>query len=389
MGKKRANNEGSISLRKDGRWLIQLQIGIKEDGKPKKVYKYAKTQVEAVKILDQLKRDLWLGIDASKGNFTVSEWIIKWMDEFKRNLKPSTRTSYITNKRVHIDKYIGGVKLNKLKREQIQYMLDNIYNNGKTSISLVIKVYNILSGALEQAVKQGIFAKNPAKNVVLPHGDDRRLRVFSIQEQKDFIKELDNEESRTLFLTYLNTGARLGEIPALTWKDIDFQNRIIDINKKVMVVHDYYAKDKKTVQQVQNYCKTLSSIRKVVIPVFLVDILKEHKEKQIAAINDSGIEWSESNLVFPTINGTIPYTRNIQEKYTRIVNKIGITGTSIHTLRHTYATRLFEADVDVKTISEQLGHKSIKTTYDIYIHVIPQKKLKEIDKLEKLNIMAL
>ena len=102
--------------------------------------------------------------------------------------------------------------------------------------------------------------------------------------------------------------------------------------------------------------------------------LKEEKERQQLAYAEFGWEWSEENLVFPSGAYTMLDMRNIQTMFQRIRDKAGISHGTMHTLRHTYATRCFESDIDIKVISEQLGHKNVKTTYDTYVHVMPEKK---------------
>jgi integrase len=385
MGKRRANNEGSISKRKDGRWVVTLTVGIRDDGKPKKIYRYTRTQAEAVQLLNQLKAELLIGVDATKGNITISDWCTTWLNTYKRKLASTTKTSYQTNIRVHINNHIGGISVNKLTTPQIQYMLDSIYNDGENSLSLVIKVYNILNSALNKAMELGMIARNPCVGVEFPRDNKKKKRIFTIDEQRAFVKELDNWDSKVLFITFLYTGARLGELPALMWKDINLSERTIDINKKAIITYSHDNEQKKTKQVVEDFLKTESSKRKVVITPKLVKILQEHKEKQKRMTETLNIGWSEDNLVFPTGNGTVPYARNIEEKFKRITNKVGITDATMHSLRHTYATRLFEAEIDIKVISKQLGHKTVKTTYDTYIHVLPEKNLKEIDKLSAID----
>lgn len=209
------------------------------------------------------------------------------------------------------------------------------------------------------------------------------MRVLSKEEQQRFIEELEGEYYRPMLLTYLYAGLRMGEGIPLTWEDIDFEKRTIRVNKKAIVCHDY---DKHEARQVvQDFCKTLSSKRKVVITTGLVGVLKAHREEMIKQSEKLGKVWSESDLVFPNTRGNIVYNRNLQHTLYRIFAKAGIEGATMHTLRHTYATRCFEAGVDIKAISEQLGHANVKTTYNIYIHLLEDTKAKEIDKLDGID----
>ena len=113
--------------------------------------------------------------------------------------------------------------------------------------------------------------------------------------------------------------------------------------------------------------------------------LREHKAEMMELTANMGEAWSEDNLVFKNSRGNIVYNRNLQGVLDRIYDKAGIEGATMHTLRHTYATRCFEAGVDIKAISEQLGHANVKTTYNVYVHLLDDTKAKEIDKLEELD----
>ena len=389
MAKRRANNEGSVTKRKDGRWLASLKVGIGDNGKSRYKYIYADSQKEAIQKLENLKASLNLGIKVSTGEITVSEWLSTWMQKYKQSLKPATKTSYYNNIRIHINPYIGGVKLNKLQTGQIQHMLDTAYAGGTKSLSLFVKIYNVLNCAMKQAVKNKMLKENPCEGIIFPEDNAKVKDSFTVDEQKRFVEALDGEQYKVLFLTYLYTGARLGELPALTWRDINFDKQYIDINKKSIVVHDYYAEEGKKVWiEVQNYCKSKSSIRKIYITKNLVETLKDHQVQQKEKYAEMGTEWTEDNLVYPTSVGTILHPRNIQTMFTRIRDKANISHGTMHTLRHTYATRCFEADIDIKIISQQLGHKNVKITYDTYVHVIPDKAVKEIEKLSALERIA-
>ena len=141
----------------------------------------------------------------------------------------------------------------------------------------------------------------------------------------------------------------MGEGIPLTWEDIDLEKRTIRVNKKAIVCHDYTS------------------------------------HSAMKRVEQSGEEWSESHRVFPNTRGNMVHNRNLQNSLYRIFAKCGIEGATMHTLRHTYATRCFEAGVDIKAISEQLGHANVKTTYNIYVHLLEDTKEKEIDKLEGID----
>lgn len=378
---KRANGEGSIRKRKDNKWLVTFPTGLyKENGKREYIYRYANTQAEAAEILRQLQVEKAIGVSQSKTAVKTGEWMEIWIEKHKApKLAPATLTSYRNNFRIHIKPFIGDIPLKKLERSHIQRCLDMIGG----SCSTFVKNYNIIHGSLEKAVELGMILRNPCKGVTFPEDDTETMRVLTREEQKRFIEQLDGEYYRVMLLMYLYSGLRLGEGIPLTWEDIDLENKTIRVNKKAIVCHDYATHS--APQVVQNKCKTKSSKRKVVITSGLVEVLREHKQSMMEQAEKLGEEWSESNLVFLNTRGNMVYSRNLQLSLYKIFNKAGIEGATMHTLRHTYATRCFEAGVDIKAISEQLGHKNVKTTYNIYVHLLEDTKVKEIDKLGDID----
>lgn len=383
---KRTNGEGTIYHRKDGRWQVSFPTGLnKKNGKPEVVYKYAKTQAEAAKILHNLHVEKQMKVSDMKGEIKTGEWIRKWIDYKAAKLKTSTIASYKTNFRVHIEPYIGNIPLKELQTYHIQETLDKI----TTSESLFVKVYNVIHGALLYAVKQKKIMYSPCTGIIFPKKDKKKIRVFTQEEQIAFIQALKGEYYRDLFLTYLLTGMRLGEGVPLRWVDINLEERYINVNKKAIVHHNFDGeKGKRANQIVEDSCKTESSTRTITITPGLVKILERHKREQQYLAKKKGTEWTEFNLVFPNSRGNIPILANLEALFKRLVRKAGIEMATPHALRHTYATSCYENGVDIKTLSKQLGHKSVETTLDIYIHVFKQKAIKEINKLDTLDTLV-
>ena len=376
---KRANGEGNIHKRKDGRYQISFPTGIyKKNGKREVIYQYAATQAEASKILQKLQADKGIGVCQS--GMTTGDWIDTWIEKYKApKVKPATLTSYRGNARLHIKPAIGKILLRNLKTSQIQRALNNIGG----SCSTFVKNYNVIHGALDKAVELGMISRNPCKGVYFPEDDKKEMRVLSKEEQEQFISALEGEYYKPMFLTYLYTGMRMGEAIPLTWEDINFEAREIRVNKKAIICHNYEKHEAKT--EIQDFCKTKSSKRTITITTGLVRVLSEHKQNLKAQAEELGQEWSESGLVFPNMAGRIVNARNLQNVLYRIYAKAGIEGATMHTLRHTYATRCFEADIKAKMISKQLGHAKVRTTLDVYVHVLPDTKRTEIDKLAEID----
>lgn len=378
---KRANGEGNIRLRDDGRWLVTFPTGLyRENGKREYIYRYTASQGEAAEVLRQLQAERGMGVSSSKANIKTGEWIGAWIEKHKApKLAPSTLTSYRNNFRLHINPAIGEIPLRKLETYHIQRALDKI----KGTQSTFTKNYSIIHGALKKAVELRMIVINPCVGITFPKEDKREMKVLTQDEQVRLIAALDREYYRPMLLTYLYAGLRMGEGIPLLWSDIDLDRRTIRVNKKAIVRHDFATHTAK--QEIQNFCKTKSSKRTVVITPGLVAILAEHKENMKRRAIDCGERWSEDSLVFKNTRGNTVYARNLQESLYKVYARAGIEGATMHTLRHTYATRCFEAGVDIKAVSEQLGHKDVKTTYNIYVHLLHDTKEKEIDKLSMID----
>ena len=378
---KRANGQGSIRKRQDGKFLVTFPTGLyKENGKREYVYKYCATQAEAVEVLRQLQSEKAMGVCHSKAAVKTGDWIETWIEKHKApKLAPSTLTSYRNNFRVHIRPYVGEIALKDLATYHIQKTLDSMDG----SYSLFIKVYNVIHGALEKAVELGMIPKNPCKGVAFPKDDRKDVWALTKEEQQRFIAALDGEYYRTMLLTYLYTGMRAGECIPLQWKDVDLSKRTIRVNKKAILHHDFSKHSAK--HELQDFCKTKSSKRTVAITAGLAAILAEHKEEMKKRAAALGLEWSEDSLVFWNTRNKVVQYGNLKESLNKIYRKAGIKNATMHTLRHTYATRCFEAGVELKAIADQLGHASPKTSYELYIHLFEDTKAKEIDKLAEID----
>lgn len=379
--KKQANGQGSVRKHKTtGKWVASYPTGIfKDNGKRQYIYKYADSEAEGYKILDNLKEQKRKGM-LECGKLKTGTWIDEWIEKVKApGLAPATLISYRNNFRIHIKPYIGNIPLKELEAYQIQLCLDNI--NGSTST--FIKNYNIIHGAMKQAIIERKLDWNPCIGVRFPKDDAKKKKALSLAQQQRFIEELEGEYYRPMLLMYLYSGLRLGEGIPLTWEDIDLEKRTIRVNKKAIVCHDY--DNHSAPQIVQDFCKSETSKRKVKITLGLVKVLEEHKAKMMERAEQLGEEWSESNFVFPNTRGNMVHNRNLQNSLSKIFAKCGIEGATMHTLRHSYATRCFEAKMPPKLISKQLGHQSVKTTLDIYVHVTAELEDEEIGKLDEIN----
>lgn len=263
-------------------------------------------------------------------------------------------------------------------------------DNGK-STNVIKNLDKLLKSFLNYCVDEGYIVRNycmgksitiPEKNSVNENKKDD-VTVFTIDEQNQFIKAVENHRLRALFLLGLGTGLREGEIIGLKWSDINYKECTVSVKRAIKGV-TLIEGNKRKYQLIEQTPKTKNSIRTIPFPENLVPILKKHelhqKEEQIKA----GSLYTKNNYVFCTELGLPIDPRNLRRAYERVLKNNNIPYKKFHSLRHTFATRLFENNVRLKTVQILLGHSDINITGNIYTHVMPPEKIKAIDKINSI-----
>lgn len=373
MAKKRGQGEGSITKLQNGTYQARISTGYNENGKRQRKAKYFKTKKEAqewlLEVRNEVKNDTY--IEPSK--MTVGQWIDIWLHEYKkRSVKPQTYEDYYCMNNAHIKPLLGMYKLNDLRTDIIQKYINEL-SNKKLSVTTIRHVYVILHCALQQAVNVELIKKNVANSVILPKSIKNEVKVLSLKEQESFIEYAKTVPQSELFILALATGLRQGELLALTWDDIDFENSILKVNKTQVEFKDYDEPNSKY-RIDYNPPKTKSSNRTVPLLPEIVVMLKDMKEKQCKSL--------DTNLLFYNYKGKALYSTVIRKRFHRIMNMAGIEGLHFHCLRHTFATRCLENGVELRVVQEFLGHSSINMTANLYTHVLPDKKKDSIMKLQ-------
>lgn len=293
------------------------------------------------------------GLYAKESNVTVDSWFYTWMEEYKKNsVKYGTYKVYLDEYKSHIKEPFGRKHLKDIRGEHIQKLFNDMARRYSSTTINLVKV--ILSGMYTQAVRNGMVLRNPVKNTsVKKEKKKKKIRVMSIEEQNLFMRYSKNSQFYDLYMVALGTGMRNGELRALQWADIDFDNKIIHVNG------------------------TLKYIAKAKVK-YMIDEPKSETSKRDIPMLD--------NLVFTGSFGRCISENALYQDMKKIIVQIREDGHTFgehtpHSLRHTFATRGFERGIPPKVMQEILGHKSITMTLDIYSHVLPDKKAEEINKL--------
>lgn len=366
MATKKANGEGSINRYKNG-WRGTITVGRDMKGKLIRKQFYGKTKKEVIGKIDSYKSDLVKGLDFHNDNYNVKDFLLYWLNDYKKvELADSTFNLYSTFINKYLIPAIGNIKLKDLKPHHIQSFYNKSIENGDMSVSYVHKIHKMLKSAIYYAHNHSYIMHIPVKNISLPKPKEKKqIRAFTEEEQQILLKEFNNHKYGLLFKLTLGTGLRLGEVIALRWSDIN--SNILTVSK---MMKRSYSENKEI--WIEGCVKTQSSNRDIPIPL---NILKElNLLKNTKNILDD-------EYIFVDSNGKPFKNDTIRKSFSILLNNLKIENASFHTLRHTYATRLFENKVPLKTVSILLGHADINITANVYTHVLDNEKLKAVDAI--------
>ncbi|GEA15567.1 site-specific integrase [Moorella sp. E308F] len=390
MARKRGNNEGTISKRKDGRWCAAITVGRTEEGKQKRIFFYGKTRQEVADKLAKALNDIKQGTFVEPDKLTVGEWLDTWLNEYvKPHVRPTTWGGYEYIVRQHLKPALGKIRLKDLRPDHLQKLYNEklaggrVDGQGQLSNRTVRLMHVVIHAALKQAMKNQLVIRNVADATKPPSLKKKEIRVLSPEEQARFISILKDDRLGAAFLLDLATGLRRGELLGLRWRDVNLEEGTITINQSLVEVRTGNAEGKKTMLMFQEP-KTKQSKRTIPIPKSILTELKAHKIRQDHEKSQAGPKYQDNDLVFATAEGKPINPRNFNRSFYRLVKKAGLPPINPHALRHTFATRLLEADEHPKVVQDLLGHSQISLTLDTYSHASMDLKRRAAEKLDKI-----
>ncbi len=335
--------------------------------------------------------------DFSSKKGTISQLMDDWLITIKKPaLKPTSYDRLESTVNCQIKPRIGIYTLDELTDTVIQKeLLDEMKEDG-LGVSSLKKAYNAIQEFLNYAVYKRYIPFNPMGLMKTPTVDGFEDADIDIEDENpDKVQPLTMEERNLLrqwagyrwkrephnlryptaagFILIMNTGMRMGEALALKWTDVDFEKSVIHVTKNLVIIKNREKTGPKQRIVIQNTPKTNKSRRDIPI----------NKEALSAlAILQRLKGTSDGGYVIHTSTGDAMLPRSFQQSLDLLCKAAGIRKIGVHTLRHTYATRLYEKGIDVKIISELLGHSSVDITYKIYIHIFEQTKRSAVQALD-------
>ena len=368
---KRKNGEGTVRLRKDGRWEGRVVIGYDDKGNPKTKSVLAHTKGECVERLEKLKEECGRTAEKLKPDMPFGEWIDFWYQYFSSpKLRPTTQATYENRIYGHIIPSIGKIPISKLTQNDLQQFYARLKRTGRkvnvelkgTGVSdrMVRSCHALCRSSLEKAVEEGLITRNPSIGCKLPPKKNGEMKVLTQNEIVRLLNQAYGEGYYEMFLLELTTGMRRGEILGLKWRDLNLETGELNIKRQL------------TTKGI-SVPKTKSSIRTILLPPDMLDLLREMKKT-------AKYDW-----IFPSPvkEGEPRNPTAITKRFRIMLERAHCKHVRFHDLRHTFATMALENGMDVKTLSAMIGHVSSETTLNIYSHVTDTMRAQAAVKIDR------
>ncbi|GAB6274765.1 MAG: tyrosine-type recombinase/integrase [Peptococcaceae bacterium] len=329
------------------------------------------TKKEAEKELARLLYELETGFYTEPSKMTFGEYLDLWLETMKNKVVRTTWNEYMYRIKRWKSTEAAAKPLQGVTVMDIELELQRFNLSPERTKDL----YVTAKEALKKAVSAGILNKNPFDAVRPPRISQKEMKVWTVNEAAVFLESAADNKHYAFFYLALKTGARLGELLALRWEDVDFERKIIQIKHSIANLSG------KTVLQPP---KTRSAQRTIPVDEATVNVLKNHKKLNTENSLKSGfgrvpwVFWSKKT-------GRPLYKSNMGRAFRTAIKKAGVTMIRFHDMRHTHATFLLEANVHPKIVSERLGHSSTQITLDRYSHILPNTQAEAVKAIKNLS----
>ena len=378
MRQANVNGKGAVFQVSDTKWVAKVCLGVDDNGKPIIKQFSGKTEAIAKKKLRDFKKSTDYTEKHIPSTDTVRAYFTAWMKEYQfHKLKPSSYDRLESTVVNHVFPHLENMKVDKVTRNHIQSLVNQLYSEKNLSYSSIKKVYVALNACYKHALIDGTVVRNPCVGISLPNASERTKEVVSLSEEE--VEQLrtaimNASTSCTYahaYLLILNTGMRMGEALSLTWEDVDFSNKTITITKNNILSKKRDENGERLggyELRTQDSTKTASGNRTIPLnrsaEAALLELKKGNHTPHV-------IVNSRQHTVLPN---------NFERSFQGILKRAEIAPYGIHALRHTFASMLFSKGVDVKIVSKLLGHSSVKITYDTYVHLF-EKDLERVTEV--------
>ena len=368
----------NIYHRKDGRWEGRYIKGRKPDGRARFGSVYGRTYGEVKKRLMPLKAVYCESSQEIRHTGPFRVYLLAHLAQ-KRvgSIKASSYDSYHRIVHNHLMPGLGNCRMHLLTQRHVEQFLADLRESGLGD-GTILNIFRYLAGVTRQAAQSGAMAKDACAEITLPKPKRKKVKALTRAQQSAVERAAMSADCLDVLIS-LNTGLRLGEICALRWdEDIDLDIGVIHVNRTLQRLNLYdraICAGAKTAI-VAGAPKSEASRRDVPVNAQLLKLLRARRKH------------AKSEYVIEGRRGLPVEPRVLQYRFEKQLKKLKIPHVGYHALRHSFATRCAELHVDTATISGLLGHSSVRTTEETYIHSLMEQRFKAVYKLDGLALAA-
>ena len=376
---KRANGDADVYPRKNRRGEIIGYLGpywVQTDKGPKRRTISGKTKTEARAKLAKAKAEADGGLAFDAGTVSVSEYLKRWLNDSAETVRPRTWERYEQNSRIHIVPALGKVKLRALTPTHVRGLYRQKLESGLAPRT-VNYIHQTLHKALRQAVADGLVPRNVASVVRAPRPAKKEMRFLDLEQAEALLEAARGDRLEALYVLAIRTGMRQGELLGLRWSDVDLETGTLHVRRTLASTKGGVA--------VYNPPKSGKG-RGLMLSEKTIEALRRHKAAQNEQRLQLGGLWEDHDLVFPDPWGkpTRRWTLD-RRSFVPLLERAGLAGAiTFHGLRHTFATMMLKGGINVKVVSEMLGHADVALTLNVYSHVLPGMQVEAARKIDEL-----
>lgn len=349
------------------KWSYTVDIGKDpRTGKRKqKTQSGFKTKKEAQAALAELVTNVDKGTHFEPSKKKMKEFSLEYMEKvYKNKVKATSYDATETILLTHIVTWFGDVILSDVDQFLVHEFYAEKVKEGFSS-AYIRRMHEVVRMLLRAAYKWELIKKDIAGLLVPPRLEVKEMKVWTIQQINEYLKFTKHSRYHAIFFLAAYTGMRKGEILGLTWDNVDFDRKILTVQKTLYKMKGQYLLSEP---------KTRNSIRTIYIDDDIIRVLRKQRVKQNLEKLKHGGVYKEHNMVFAQESGEFVMPTAVNSLFNRYINQLKFPHIRFHDLRHTHATILLQMDVNPKIVSERLGHSSVKITLDTYSHVLPSMK---------------
>ena len=369
MARIRSDGEGTFTQRSDGRWMGRLSVSRDVDGKAHRLTVYGSTQAEVVEKLKNLRQQRDTNAKSVVSKDSVAGYLTRWLEnDVDVNREGKTHQEYEGTVRLYISPFIGHIKLSKLDGEQLVAWQGTLKRKGFSS-NMRLRSIRVLRNALNKAVKLRVLPYNPIMAVDKPKVTRKQVTPLEPQQCQDLFAACKAHRLGDLIVLAAMTGLRKGELFALNWNAVNLDEGVLVVRKTLQELRGLTLKEP----------KTSAGKRVVSLDPVAVEALRSRLKKA----KEEGFEPEDVPVVFPNERGGYLRGSNFDRwVWYPIREAAGIADTFVfHDLRHTQASLMLAAGVDLKVIQARLGHRDFATTANTYSHLLQNAQNEAVEKL--------